>query len=89
VAINVFGALPPRSLLPADEFTRRVDEILRMLKAAAPGVERVLVPGEVEFVAEERNRKFGFSLAKEVVQQLAGLGKQVGVHFPSVATVCT
>jgi LDH2 family malate/lactate/ureidoglycolate dehydrogenase len=81
---HVFAAYRTDLFLPAGEFARRMDEILRMLKAAppAPGVERVLAPGEVEFAAEARNRKLGILLPKEVIGQLAQLGDEVGVPFP-------
>jgi LDH2 family malate/lactate/ureidoglycolate dehydrogenase len=82
---QVFAALRTDLFLPADEFARRMDEILRMLKAAAPapGVQQVLVPGELEFAAESRNRELGIPLAEEVVGQLVELGNRVGVNFPA------
>jgi len=82
---QVFAALRTDLFLPADEFARRMDEILRMLKAAAPapGVQQVLVPGELEFAAESRNRELGIPLAQEVVGQLVELGNRVGVNFPA------
>lgn len=81
---HVFAAYRTDMFLPAGEFARRMDEILRMLKAAAPvpGVERVLAPGELEYATEARNRKTGISLPKEVVAQLSDLGAEVGVAFP-------
>lgn len=81
---HVFAAYRTDLFLPAGEFARRMDEILRMLKAAAPapGVERVLAPGELEYATEARNRKLGIELSKEVVAQLSQLGGQVGVPFP-------
>lgn len=82
---HVFMAYRTDLFLPPGEFQRRMDEILRMLKSAepAPGVERVMAAGEVEFAAEARNRELGVPLQPEVVEQLAGLGKQVGVPFDS------
>jgi LDH2 family malate/lactate/ureidoglycolate dehydrogenase len=67
-----------------------MDEILRMLKAAAPapGVPRVLAAGEVEFANESRNRELGVPLPEEVVKQLVDLGNQVGADFPSLHPTC-
>lgn len=81
---HVFAAYRTDLFLPAGEFALRMDEILRMLKAAAPapGVERVLAPGELEFAAEAHNRRLGILLPKEVVAQLARLGGETGVPFP-------
>ena len=83
---QVFGALRTDLFLPPGEFARRMDEILGMLKSAAPapGVPRVLTPGELEFAAESRNRRLGIPLAEEIIEQLAGLGDEVGVQFPSL-----
>ena len=81
---HVFAAYRTDMFLPAGEFARRMDEILRMLKAAAPvpGVPRVLAPGELEFATEARNRKLGILLSQEVAGQLSHLGGEVGVRFP-------
>lgn len=71
--------------LPADRFAARMDEILGMLKATppAPGVPRVLAPGELEYAAEMRHRESGVPPPEEVVRQLVDLGKQVDVEFPA------
>jgi len=81
---HVFAALRTDLFLSATEFADRMDEILRMLRAAppAPGVPRVLAPGELEFAAEGRNRQHGIPLADEVVTQLVELGKEAGVELP-------
>ena len=80
---HVFTAYRTDLFLPAGDFSRRMDEILRMLKSAepAPGVPRVMVAGEVEFATEARNRELGVPLQPEVVQQLVDLGAQAGVEF--------
>lgn len=84
---HVFAALRTDLFLSAREFGRRMDEILRMLKATspAPGIERVLAPGEPEFTAELRNRREGITLADEVLEELVNLGREVGVQFLSSA----
>lgn len=81
---HVFAALRTDLFLPAGEFERRMDEILGMLKASppAPGVPRVLAPGELELDREARNRELGIPLVDEVVAQLVDLGNEVGVLFP-------
>ena len=81
---HVFTAFRTDLFVPAAEFRRRMDEIVRMLKASppAPGVSEVLAPGEMEFENEVLNRKFGIPLPAEVVAQLVRLGGEVGVRFP-------
>ncbi len=80
---HVFTAVRTDVFLPAPEFTRRMDEILRMLKSspAAAGVERVLAPGELEYDMEALFRTIGIPVPDEVVAQLIDLGDQVGVPF--------
>ena len=83
---HVLAAVRTDLFLPAEEFSRRMDDILKMLKASppAPGSgERVLVPGEIELVSERRNREEGIPMVEPVVAQLASLGEEVGVAFPS------
>jgi LDH2 family malate/lactate/ureidoglycolate dehydrogenase len=69
---------------PAEEFGRRMDEILGMLRATPPaaGVERVLLPGEIEQRTEARLREEGILIPPEVLAQLQALGRECGVGFP-------
>jgi LDH2 family malate/lactate/ureidoglycolate dehydrogenase len=71
--------------MPAADFARRMEEILGMLRASppAPGVERILVPGEIEAMEESRSRQFGVPLVPEVAAQLIAQGEEVGVPFPN------
>jgi LDH2 family malate/lactate/ureidoglycolate dehydrogenase len=82
---QMFVALRTDLFLPAEEFERRMDEVLQMLKTSppAPGVARVLAPGELEFDIEARNRSLGIPLTEEVIGQLVELGAEVGVAFPT------
>jgi LDH2 family malate/lactate/ureidoglycolate dehydrogenase len=82
---HAFLALRTDLFQPAAEFARRMDEILRSLKETPPaaGVERVLVPGEIERAAEARHRVTGIPLSAEIVDQLIALGREVGVGFPA------
>jgi LDH2 family malate/lactate/ureidoglycolate dehydrogenase len=81
---HVFVAVRTDLFLPAAEFAERMDEILGMLKAGPPAadVARVLVPGELEFRMESRNRTMGIPVAEEVVAQLVAFGSEVGVDLP-------
>jgi LDH2 family malate/lactate/ureidoglycolate dehydrogenase len=81
---HAFVALRTDLFLPRAVFERRMDEILRMLKSSppAPGVERVIVPGEPEAEMARRNRAAGVPLSAETVNELVELGAQAGVLFP-------
>jgi len=81
---HMVAAVRPGLFLPAPDFASRMDEILGMLRACppAPGVERVLLPGEIEAQEEARSLQLGVPMVREVVQQLVALGTEVGVPFP-------
>ncbi len=63
VAINV------RAFSDLDEFKRTMDDYVRMLRETPPsaGQERVLVPGQLEWEAEQERRTKGIPLHPEVV----------------------
>lgn len=81
---HVFVALRTDMFLPRAAFERRMDEILGMLRSSppAPGVSRVVVPGEPEAAIEEANRVAGVPLSAETVDELVALGTELGVDFP-------
>lgn len=81
---QLFGAFRTDLFISAEGFCRRMDDELCMLKAAAPapGVPRVMAPGEVEAAAESHNRRLGIQLTENVREQLVDLGGKVGVDFP-------
>jgi len=81
---HVFAAFRTDLFLPAEEFRRRMDEVLEMLRSSppAPGVARVLAPGEVELDNEARNRECGIPLEQATIRQLEELGRETGVEFP-------
>lgn len=86
---HVFAAIRTGIFLSTDEFKQRMDAILGLLKASppAPGLERILLPGEIEARYEARNREQGIPLADEIAAQLAKLGEEVGVEFPPALTL--
>jgi LDH2 family malate/lactate/ureidoglycolate dehydrogenase len=85
---HVFAAVRTDVFVSDGEFRQRMDAILQMLKGSppAPGTERVLVPGEIERANESRMRECGIDLPAPIVEQLATLGGDVGVCFPSAVT---
>jgi LDH2 family malate/lactate/ureidoglycolate dehydrogenase len=82
---HVFVALRTDLFMSAQEFGRRMDEILHMLKSSAPaaGNERVLASGEIERQNEARNRARGVPLVPSIVAQLTNLATELGLTFPA------
>jgi LDH2 family malate/lactate/ureidoglycolate dehydrogenase len=60
---------------PLDDFRRRADDMARRTAAIAPapGFERVLVPGALEFTARERQRETGVEMEDDVWNSLLEL----------------
>lgn len=83
---HVFAAVRTDVFVPDAEFRKRMDAILKMLKAspaARDGAERVLVPGELELAHEARHRQQGIAVSRPIATQLANLGAELGVSFPA------
>ena len=81
---HIFVVLRTDLFMSAEEFGKRMDEILHMLKSSAPasGNERVLAPGEIERQNEVRNRALGVPLVPSIVAQLTYLATELGLTFP-------
>ena len=81
---HVLVALRTDLFLPDHVFRERMDAILQMLKASppAPGTQRVLVPGEIEFAHEATAMARGIALAAPVSTRLTTFGAELGVTFP-------
>lgn len=77
-------ALDVSRFLPLEEFNRRVEDLIRAVKAAplAPGVEEVYYPGEPEARAEEANLQRGVSLPRKTIEDLTRLAEEIGVRAP-------
>ena len=73
-------AIDPNAFMPVEQFKRRMDEMIRMIKASqlAPGNERMLIPGQLEFEKEKARRTHGIPLATKLVEQLRQLGRDLG-----------
>lgn len=79
VAINV-GAMTPIEL-----FKRRVDELIREVRNSpcATGVDRIYLPGEMEWERRGKALAEGIALPADVVQNLNGVAEDMGLDLPS------
>ena len=75
IAINV------ESFVGADTFKRTVDTYIREMKASerAPGVQEILMPGEIEFRKEKRQKAEGLELGQKVVDELLASARSLGI----------
>lgn len=76
LSVEVFG--------PLSDFTRRIDRLVREIRALAPadGHERVYLPGELEYLHMEENRPYGIPLPAEVVDVIRQLAEETGIAAP-------
>ncbi len=58
---HFFLAIDPAMFMPIDEFKARMETLIEHLRASklAPGIERIIVPGEPEYEARARNLESG------------------------------
>lgn len=80
---HLLGAIAVEAFADADEFGARMERLVRDIRALrpAPGVERVLAPGDVEWQAMQTAERDGVSVEPEVWEELAGLARAHGVPF--------
>ncbi len=81
---HLCGALRIESFIPLDAFSCRIEEFIDMMRssAKAPGVERILVPGEIEHEIEQKRRADGIPLNDTLLAELRGLASELSVRFP-------
>lgn len=79
---HFFLALNVAAFTDVDAFRRRVDGVIRQIRASrpAPGVARVYAPGEIEHEAERRHRAEGIPLTAATLDDLVGVARALGVE---------
>lgn len=80
---NFLGAIKVDSFIPKDVFIREMDEMIRRIKGSkrAKGVERIYLPGEIEFEVRKNREKEGIPLSSGVYNNLKELGNRLKVPF--------
>jgi LDH2 family malate/lactate/ureidoglycolate dehydrogenase/quinol monooxygenase YgiN len=73
-------AIDPAAFMPLNEFKARMDAMIRMIRSSklAPGVERMVIPGEPEVEAKRQRSVDGIPLATGVLDQLNALARELG-----------
>ncbi|MDI6788974.1 MAG: Ldh family oxidoreductase [Planctomycetota bacterium] len=80
---HFFGAIKITAFRDLDEFTREMDNLIRMLKGSAKveGETRIFIAGEKEFEKEEEYSRCGIPIDQEVFSGITSIGKSVGVGW--------
>lgn len=81
---NCFVIIDPSAFTPLAVFRKLVDETVSYMKSSrpAPGVEEVLVPGELEFRTMERRRETGIPVDPATLQSMREHGQRFGIELP-------
>jgi LDH2 family malate/lactate/ureidoglycolate dehydrogenase len=79
----VMSAIRINSFTAIEQFTDRVDSLIRSLKntPTAPGYDEIFMPGELEFRAYEKRRKKGIEIDALTWHNLESLAKELNVHI--------
>ncbi len=80
---HLFIAIDIARFMPVEVFKARMDRYIRDLKSepTAPGVDEILVPGELEARTARLRRQQGIELPDAVAKELADVGKRYGVRL--------
>ena len=78
---HYFQAIHTAAFMPADQFTERVDDLIRQMKSSelAPGHEKIRLPGEIELETEACYREEGIPMLTTVIESLEQLAQSLGL----------
>jgi len=78
---QLVAALSIDAFMDVDEFKRKVDEVIRSMRASPtlPGVDAVRVPGERSHRIRVERQKTGIPIHPGLAEKLDGLARQLGV----------
>jgi LDH2 family malate/lactate/ureidoglycolate dehydrogenase len=78
---HAFIAIDIPAMMPAATFKARMDRMTREIKATprGKGVERIYLPGEMEWERQEAANARGMHLPDTVIANLLGLAEDVGM----------
>jgi LDH2 family malate/lactate/ureidoglycolate dehydrogenase len=85
---NLFVALDPDCFAGREAFLDGIARLSAAVKATppAPGVQEVLLPGELESRSAEQARRLGIALPESTVEALAALAGAEDIPFEAAAT---
>ncbi len=81
-----FGAIDIRAFMDPVEFKAKMDEAIRAMHESklARGVDRIYVPGEIEWLKREERLKKGIPIAPAIWKELKAISERDGVALPPV-----
>lgn len=81
-----FAAIDVASFIPIEDFKKRMDQIITEIKLCrrAEGMQQIFIPGEIEFLTQERRLREGIPVKRTTLFELQQVASQVGVDFDLV-----
>lgn len=81
---HFFSAIDVRAFGDVGDFKDKIDAMIREIHELprAEGVERIYVPGEIEFDVEDERRRDGIPVVEDVEKDLKALADRFGVAMP-------
>ncbi len=81
---HLFAAMRLEAFGDPEVFRGRMDALIQEIRSnpRAPGIERIYLPGEIEFETETRLRREGVPIGPALWEELAVLGREAGIAFP-------
>jgi LDH2 family malate/lactate/ureidoglycolate dehydrogenase len=75
-------AIDIAAFLEVSSFKQRMDAYIREMKASerAPGFDEILMPGEIEFRKERRQRAEGILLSRSVMDEVLAVARDLGIE---------
>lgn len=83
---HFIGAINIANFIPVDQFKKNVGTMIDGIHDTppAPGFERVLVPGEKEYLTQLQYEKEGIPIPSETLKELQASAQGLGLPFPLV-----
>ena len=84
---HFIGAIKVENFVPIDEFKKNVGILIDEIHDTplAKGFDRILVPGEKEYLTQMQYKKEGIPIPSETVKELRAVAQELGITFPSPA----
>lgn len=80
---HLLAALDISRFIAVPEFKARMDRFIRDMRDSvrASGVERIYVPGELEYAAQQEAERLGVPIEEAVLRELEALGRRLGIAW--------
>jgi LDH2 family malate/lactate/ureidoglycolate dehydrogenase len=77
---HLLGAINISKFMPQNEFMRRMDQLINVLKSSkkANGINEIFIPGEIEHLTNKKRLKEGIPIPKKIIDTLNGLAEELG-----------